>query len=993
LRRLAQLIDGSLLMLGARLLPLAIVLFSLVAFVMWSDPPGDAASLSLPVRGLQGGGHPPQPGDAGAALRAEPVQAEFRVRLSDAAVWWAVDVPEQPDVAERVLEFPSRHALDVRCWDAHALTLLGQASRRDGAQGDMVPARAGFALRLPGASPARTVLCQGHFAGPARVTAVLGTPDALEDASRAYDRNFGLLDGGMVVLALSVAIAGLINRDVTFLLLFSWLMLNLRMATLSADWGAHWLGNVLPIDWQVPLRSISLALYYTLTITLFRSLFRDELGRIASRPWMDAMLWSCWPLLLLSLLLPYNRFLPVVWVCSAVGVLVLGLLLVKILVEVRSRAAVWYAAAIGVSLFASLHEVLSAGLGLKGVLWAINSVTAALASSLLASVAIAERLREEHRQRLQAQSDLEHTFQVTPIGLFSLNLGGRFTGANPAMLEMLEHSEARLLDTDWAGLFGAEAWSAMLRTVMANQDVDAEIDGPRKGDAAGPVRRYLVKAALAGERIEGSLQDVTEKSRAVDRLQFLVRHDPLTGVLNRRGLEAAMDEAQRHLSGGAGLCLAYLDLDRFKLINDLYGHSAGDEVLQQVCQRIQTRLPERMQLGRLGGDEFLLVMPQTPIDSAEVVAQEVLQHLTSRLFQVGRRAFQLRASMGLIEVQQPGLAFKEAVSNADRACSEAKRSKVDGLVVYRAESRMFTAHEAERKLAARLAQGDFLQDLYLVMQPIMSLKHPHASLNFEVLLRMRDEQGAALPTDRLIAAAEASGRMTEIDRWVLASTLAWIDQHEQELRNNPLVCVNLSGTSLNDERFKEDVFALFDQHLPVLSRLCLEITESVALRDLGNTRMFIERVRAYGAKVALDDFGAGYTSFTYLKDLPADILKIDGSFIVNMTRHPANVAIVETMVNLAQNLGMKTIAEWAEDQDTLETLAEIGGDYVQGFVVARPQSPSALLGPASSASFIQDESVRLYASDLSEGRAGAHLLTVFQSPDAPAGNTGDGSGG
>jgi len=181
---------------------------------------------------------------------------------------------------------------------------------------------------------------------------------------------------------------------------------------------------------------------------------------------------------------------------------------------------------------------------------------------------------------------------------------------------------------------------------------------------------------------------------------------------------------------------------------------------------------------------------------------------------------------------------------------------------------------------------------------------------------------------------------------------------------NHFVCVNLSGASLNDERFVQFVYDQLQTAGPVSRRLCLEITESVALHDMGNTRRFIDRVRGFGARIALDDFGAGYTSFSYLKELPADLLKIDGSFIVNMNRHPANVAIVEAIVSLAQNLGMKTIAEWAEDAETVQTLAEIGVDYVQGFVVARPQAPHDILGATSAADFIRDDALNHYLSDL-----------------------------
>ena len=190
------------------------------------------------------------------------------------------------------------------------------------------------------------------------------------------------------------------------------------------------------------------------------------------------------------------------------------------------------------------------------------------------------------------------------------------------------------------------------------------------------------------------------------------------------------------------------------------------------------------------------------------------------------------------------------------------------------------------------------------------------------------------PAGPLIAAAEKSGRAGVIDRWVLSTTLAWIeDQPRPACRNTRFVCMNLSGASLNDERFVQDTLDILARHVHVASRLCMEITESVALHDLDNTRRFIDQVRAFGVKVALDDFGAGYTSFSYLKELPADVLKIDGNFIVNINAHPANVAIVEAIVSLAVNLGMKTIAEWAEDAATVRTLAEIGVDYVQGYAV------------------------------------------------------------
>jgi EAL domain-containing protein (putative c-di-GMP-specific phosphodiesterase class I) len=250
-----------------------------------------------------------------------------------------------------------------------------------------------------------------------------------------------------------------------------------------------------------------------------------------------------------------------------------------------------------------------------------------------------------------------------------------------------------------------------------------------------------------------------------------------------------------------------------------------------------------------------------------------------------------------------------------------------------------------------------------MMQPIMSLRAPYGSLDFEVLVRMREADGSVTPAGVIIAAAENNGRAAVIDRWVLSNTLAWLERHLDRLASTRFVTMNLSGASLNDEKFVQDAFAMLRDSPRAVERLCIEITESVALHDLGNTKRFIECVRGFGAKLALDDFGAGYTSFSYLKELPADVLKIDGSFVRSVNAHPANLAIVEAIVELGRNLGMQTIAEWAEDRAAVEALALAGVDYVQGYAIARPLDAERLLGAASAAGFITDADVLRYVRD------------------------------
>jgi diguanylate cyclase (GGDEF)-like protein len=961
LSRLNAGLDKALYGMGIYALPAVLLVVSLFALLSWNNQYGSAGARSLSFQVVEAAGLTPK--QALALLKTAPPPVALQdTQLSEAPFWLLVPLSaQQVDPAGDSVEFASRHATDLSCWNAATLQPLGSASRM-ASSGHLAPAKAGFALRLDAAGNPPALLCEGRFVGPARITVLAWPTAALVGSGFEFHRNAGLLDGGLIVLALFVLTTALVNRSGMYVLFAVWLLVNLRMGALSAGWDAQWLGRTVPTEWMPRMRLFTMSLYYTLTATLFRELFRDDLAKVGYTPLLRAIMWPPVPLLVMSAFLPYATVLPFIWAATGVGTCIAVFLLGNILYRTRSRVAMWYSASLAVTLAASLYEVASAAMGMRGLIGAVNSVTAALSSSLLASLAIAEQMRQEHNQRLEAQAQLEHTFEAMPIGLFTLDLQGRFTSANPALRAMLATDVLVPGREAWDRHFHDGAWQQLLVLLQTQDNVSLELRG-RKPDSSQVHKRFLVKAARARDKVEGSLQDVTDSSRATEELQFMANNDALTKVLNRRGIERELERALGHMDGSHPLALAYLDLDRFKLINDLFGHNAGDEVLQQVCARVGNMLSGSMALGRMGGDEFLILMPDTRMPLAAVICQGIVSAIGGTPYRVGDKAFHVRGSIGLIEVS-PGTRFKDAVSTADRACREAKTRHNEGLVVYEKNAPAFQDHHAELQLVERLSGGRATEGLFLQMQPIMSLSAPHASLNFEVLLRMRDTDGKLVPTDRVISAGENSGRMGMIDRWVLSATLTWLNTHLARLRNTRFVCMNLSGASLNDEKFMNDVYALLAQNIHVASFLCFEITESVALHDLNNTRRFIDKVRSYGAKVALDDFGAGYTSFSYLKELPADLLKIDGSFIVNMNKHPANVAIVEAIVNLGRNLGMRTVAEWAEDLATVRTLVEIGVDYVQGYAVARPQSAERLLAASSSASFIEDAELARYTASL-----------------------------
>ena len=924
------------------LLPIFIGLLSLWALMAWDAYYASSGAVPVPVKVASKEGLTPD--QARQLLASAEPTDNFSTRLSEKPFWFSFG--RLDDEAPAVFEFTSRHAMSVACWDGNTLARLGQADMARSA-GSLVRAKAGFALHAD--AGATHFLCQATFVGPARQSVRQWSEADFFNSSQEFHRNAGLLDGGILLLAAFVLVSAIVLKKGSYVLFAAWLIVNLRMGALSAGWDTQWLGRAVPVEWLQQMRLLTVALYYIVTVMLFSSLFREDLAKVGYRPLLRFAQITCLPLLALSIALPYPDFLPLIWISTAISSSVLVFFLVRMLMFRPSPVAWWYSASIGVALFASLYEVLTAAMGVKGMLVALNSVTAALASSLLAALAIAEQVRQEQQRREEMQAELAHTYEAIPIGLFTLDLNGNFISVNPAIAEML--GPCATAGSNWRNHFEPAGWIALHDLVHHNKDGELDLIGPPGDD--GESRRYHVKATIARGKIEGSLQDITEKARAHAELQFLASNDRLTKVLNRHGIEKALEQAIANSTDSRRVALAYLDLDRFRLINDLYGHGAGDEVLRQVTARVTRMLSGNHHIGRVGADQFVIVFPDSSISLASWICRGIIERLGREPYQIADKAFQVRGSIGLLELG-PDAEIRDALATADRACRDAKSGNHDGLLVLEKNASALHERQIERKLVERLSTGIAPEGLFLEMQPIMSLKAPLDSLNFEVLLRMRDADGSVVPAGRVISAAEHSGRTGVVDRWVLQTLLNWLGENTNRLPNTQFVCMNLSGASLNDERFAQDAAAMLQQHPSVAARLCIEITESVALRDLENTRRFIDKVRAQGARVALDDFGAGYTSFSYLKDLPADVLKIDGSFIVNMNRHPANVAIVEAIVSLAMNLGMKTIAEWAEDHATVQTLVDIGVDYVQGFAIARSQSPEALLAAPSAASFIAD---------------------------------------
>ncbi|CAM3635898.1 putative bifunctional diguanylate cyclase/phosphodiesterase [Roseateles saccharophilus] len=942
---------------AVRIFP-AVVLVVVGLVMLWQL--GTAEPLSgqpVPVAAREAPAADTLPAQALALLAGAGTARSVSTQLSTRPFWYRIEADAPDHDSAWGVGLPSRHAMNLACWDAATLAPLGQASRSDtsGAIGNL---QGGFIVRLEPQARHASLLCRSEFRGPAKISAERWTQAVADAANAQHKRNATMIEAGFGLLAISMVLTAAINLNKLYWAFVGWLFVSMRMALLSEGSDLSFIGVPIPLELLIPVRQWTVALYFCCTIAVLGLLFKQELKQLGGGWLLTTLRVFAILIALLCAALPFEHFLPFVWVATTIVAVLTTPWLYLILRKVHSRTAMWYVVSTLVTLVASLTEVVAAATGYRFLLGGLNSVTAALASALFTTAALAEHMRQDRLQREAAQRTLKAAYDDSPVGLFSVDEKLRVLSCNPAFRAMLAQA-------DYAGPLDVNMiFENQVALALANLGEDGDqFDQQVRIRYGGSVERWFLLRASSSRAglIECSLQDITDRVRSANRLEFLVNHDPLTECLNLRGLTRSFERSVERVTA-----LAYLDLDRFKLINDLYGHNAGDAVLLQVCERIRSQLPANALLARVGGDEFVLAFVTTELAQARIVCQNICALISTAPFKIENQQFALSVSAGLVSTQWlASQGMKAVVSAADTLCRMAKkRPGTDRLLVMAGEDKFFKTHKEELELINCLEHDRTPEGLFLVMQPELSLHRPFDSLNFEVLIRMRKPSGETLPAQVVIEAAEAHGKTAIIDRWVISTVLAWLETHQARLPNTQFIGVNLSGGSLNDVVFIEDLFALLEAHGDVAKRLCIEITETVALTDLAHMQRFIERAGALGVKVALDDFGAGYSSFGYLKGMTVDALKLDGSLVRDVTSNPAAMAILGALGGLSANLGMKSIGEYVEDLPILKALVDAGVDYAQGWAISKPVMPEQILAASSSADFIQDADVAQYVRSL-----------------------------
>jgi diguanylate cyclase (GGDEF)-like protein/PAS domain S-box-containing protein len=450
-------------------------------------------------------------------------------------------------------------------------------------------------------------------------------------------------------------------------------------------------------------------------------------------------------------------------------------------------------------------------------------------------------------------------------------------------------------------------------------------------------------------RVAGLLLDVTQEKRSEQRIAYLVDHDPLTGLINRRRFQERLEEQiaynRRYDVSGA---LLFMDLDQFKYINDTYGHHTGDEYLRQVAEHLRGHMRETDIVGRLGGDEFGIILPNTQIEQATQFADRLVKALNAQEFIHEDRITTFSASMGIVLFPQHGDQASDLLAKADTAMYKAKDQGRNTFALFEEGTRTTYLQEKihwEDRIRWALREDGF----QLYFQPIVDL-HRGTVSHYESLLRMRGKGSEIIAPGAFIGVAERFGLIRDIDHWVVVTALR--TQGDSIRAGQPVsLTVNLSGRHFGNPQILEIIQEATERYAANPNSIVFEVTETAAVENFTHACTFIQALRERGYRIALDDFGSGFSSFDYLKNIPVDYIKIDGSFVRNLHRSQVDRIFVNAIADLARGLNVATVAEFVENRDTVDILLELGVPLGQGYFFAKPAPHFQVLDglPASSA--------------------------------------------
>ncbi len=552
-------------------------------------------------------------------------------------------------------------------------------------------------------------------------------------------------------------------------------------------------------------------------------------------------------------------------------------------------------------------------------------------------------------------------------GVYGVDNDGQVTFVNPAALNIIGRFEA----TSVVGKKAKDAFHYNVNEEILNSDRLYRAYGNSvelrcwetifKHETGKPVPvECTVYPLNINDKQEGSViafRDISQRKMLEEKLHWQATHDHLTRLCNRRYFEDQLDsEVSQVRSGGDMSALVYLDLDRFKYINDTAGHDAGDRLLVEIAKLLSAKLRPKDVLARLGGDEFAIILKDVDEDSAIVVTETFRKVLEKCSFAYAGESYNVNGSFGIALMDNPSMTSGDVLANADIACHIAKRSGRNQSHLYEQNNDEKNVMGSELGWSQRLRDAMEKNKFVLHFQPILDLSlvnlnrlpaedgaiwdqyasDPKNHLHYELLLRMQDDNGELYYPDAFIPTAERFNLMCEVDMWVMNKALETLQELQKE-RSNVSFSINLSGHTLNAEDSLHKIKGLLKRFDVDPQSLIFEVTETCAIANFESASQFIDEMKWLGCRFSLDDFGSGFCSFSQLKCLPADFVKIDGQFVQDMARGSIDRAIVTAMNDVAHSLGRYTVAEYVESPEILRLLKICGIDHVQGNYVSVPR--------------------------------------------------------
>lgn len=566
----------------------------------------------------------------------------------------------------------------------------------------------------------------------------------------------------------------------------------------------------------------------------------------------------------------------------------------------------------------------------------------------LLSLALADQVNQEKREKEIAQAEsirslqqFEEIYTHSSEGIFQLDPEGKFVSANPAFLAMfgaknlshlqqiLPDLESTLIQSDQKLLKQLKLHERTIGLDLCCRRVDGEQIWVSLNTRLG---RDLDDRLIC---IECSMIDITERKSIEGRLRYLANYDQLTGLINRNAfqdrLKRLIENAREHNSENA---LLFIDLDRFKLVNDTCGHLAGDELLKQLGVIFVHQVRQRDATARIGGDEFAILLENCDIKKAAEIGDHLKNALNKFRFNWQGKQFDVGASIGIVPINQYSEGVVSLLNLADSVCLMAKEQGRNRIVVHDENATDINEKIQAKNLLATIHEAIERDNFILFKQKIVSLKEP-GSNSYEVLLRLNLNDDFVGP-GVFIPTAERYNVMPKIDRWVIKEFFSYLAAQPEKLEQIDMATVNLSGQTLSNPDFLPYLFGLLETNKTVSAKLCFELTESAALNNLSESSELVMKMKELGVRFAVDDFGSGYASYSYLTQLPIDFVKIDGTFCLNIDQDPINQTVVRSITEISHIMGMQVIAEFVETEAALQCLTEIGVDMVQGYYLGRP---------------------------------------------------------